>query len=266
MSNSKIPQLAKEQYSDDYLKRYLRLAAHGKDERIKVLFDRWDLYHKRDGLCDNFQVMRAIMGVANNSDDFFYITSTMFFEQRSDIKKSMSKEEKKGFSKCARAYLMRRSTVIHLRSLTPQFATFIDECASPAFYEMHYNVDSCGRSTVEHPKTADGDADEEEECEERDMGDTSTYKSKPLLQTFLISLMKGKYDRTFAAIIVNNSSELDLTNSLAVPIKREMDKILAAYKEDFMQPADKPHDIWVPTVGAAGDGWVALQGWHARGG
>ena len=118
----------------------------------------------------------------------------------------------------------------------------IEECTNNARFKAEYNVAEDGTICRDDGEPAeDGNSSNGENSPvepEEEFQDISTYKSRPILHTFLRTLMANRWERTLMAMAAakvdsGNSDVLDLSSKQAIALKQKLDSIEEAYANDF---------------------------------
>ena len=230
------------QYKPDTIRRYLAIAKMMTDIDNKNLFARWEVMCERNTLVDSINVLRGIMSACRSQTDFFYICNALFLEQRAKLRSPRS-IDKKRFAIVAKAIIIRRSLITHMKALFPKWLDLIEERTNNARFKADYNVEEdgttceAGGEAAEDGNSSNGEiSDGGEPQEEND--EISTYKSRPILNMFLRSLMANRWERTLLAMATakvdsGTSEVLDLSCKQAAAVKQKLDSIEEAYANDF---------------------------------
>ena len=229
-------------YMPDTIRRYLAVAKMMSDSVVKNLFAKWEVMCKRNALGDSINVLRGIMSASRHHGDFYYICNTLFMEQRAKLRSPRS-IDKKRFASVAKAIIIRRSLITHMKALFPKWLDLIEERTGSGRFKAEYKVmedgticagadapEEDGNSSNDENSEGGESVEENEEC--------STYKSRPILNTFLRSLMANRWERTLEALAKANldsgtSDVLDLSCKQASMLKQKLDSIEEAYAQDF---------------------------------
>ena len=232
------------QYKPDTIRRYLAIAKMMTNPDVRNLFARWEVMCKRNALVDTINVLRGVMAACKSQADFLYICNTLFLEQRAKLRSPRSVDKKK-IGIVAKAIIIRRSLITHMKAVFPKWLDLIDERTNNARFKADYNVEEdgticgAGGEQADDGNSSNGENSPSGELQE-ESEEISTYKSRPMLNAFLRALMVNRWERTLLAMaqakvldLSGTGEVLDLSSKQANLLKAKLDSIEEAYANDF---------------------------------
>ena len=103
-------------WSADTLNRYLQVGRRVAATKVRKWLSIWETVLKRDSLLDGIQMLRSCIGVTKDDEDLAWLIHLLFLEQRSGLKKSLSRNSSMSPASLFKPYLLRESIFERLRN------------------------------------------------------------------------------------------------------------------------------------------------------
>ena len=203
-------------WSTDTMKRYFHIGRRLQDADMAEFFYRWEFLEQRKSLVDGITALRSAVGVAKNNAELAHVFTTLFLEQRSGLRRTLTGTTRQALSanQIIKTIPLRHALLAHMKTVFPKMETLIEHYMSAAYYVAH-GVDELGNKANVHMVSDDDEedmSDVEKTLEMTDEG-ISTYASYQPIKDFCSALMRNSYEKTLANMSGDGAGSifLDLT-------------------------------------------------------